>query len=228
MGRTLDIWGMKTEVLQIDWMKEVWQQGLQFGSKLCKERTCPWQSWRGPCEEHNWGMTTRSSVLDMIDLLCLLNTHMEMSRKRRYMSLEFRNWTRRSVHKWCLKSWMGEVTYRVSQRVRKYSLSAESWSVWSLKVDKMRDIQQRRQGTDGQRSRHWLGKVLSRGRVKTISQGDHCEQVSNAVEAGSQFWEVTDPYIYQRAGHWFHWHELFFCLFLPLILFFSFIFISGG
>lgn len=28
MGRTLDIWGMKTEVLQIDWMKEVWQQGL--------------------------------------------------------------------------------------------------------------------------------------------------------------------------------------------------------
>ena len=90
----------------------------------------------------------------------------------------------------------------------------------------MRNIQQRRQRIDGQRSRHWLGKVLSRGQVKTISQGDHCEQVSNAVEAGSQFWEVTDPYIYQHAGHWFHWHELFFCLFLPLIIFFSFIFIS--
>lgn len=28
MGRILDIWGIKTEVLQIDWMKEVWQQGL--------------------------------------------------------------------------------------------------------------------------------------------------------------------------------------------------------
>lgn len=28
MGRILDIWGIRTEVLQIDWMKEAWQQGL--------------------------------------------------------------------------------------------------------------------------------------------------------------------------------------------------------
>lgn len=28
MGRILNIWGIRTEVLQIDWMKEAWQQRL--------------------------------------------------------------------------------------------------------------------------------------------------------------------------------------------------------